>query len=55
MDDKNLKQRHNSRIYDNFLMHWKYTKREKIGDKWKYYYDDDAARKNGSNPGKVPE
>ena len=55
MDDKNLIQRHNSRIYDKFLMHWKYTKREKIGDKWKYYYDDDAARKNGSNPGKVPE
>ena len=42
MDDENLMQRHNSRIYDNFLMHWKYIKREKVGDKWKYTYKDDA-------------
>lgn len=30
MDNKDLIHRHNSRIYDNFLMHWKYAKREKI-------------------------
>lgn len=42
MNDKNLTQRHNSCIYDNFLMHWKYIKREKVGDKWKYTYKDDA-------------
>ena len=23
----------------NELYHWKYIKREKVGDKWKYYYD----------------
>ena len=40
MDNKNLTQSHNSRVYENFLMHWKYIKREKVGDKWKYYYDD---------------
>lgn len=26
-------------IPDDTLMHWKYIKREKVGDKWKYYYD----------------
>ena len=43
MNDKNLTQSHHSRIYDNFLMHWKYIKREKVDGKWKYYYD------NGKN------
>ena len=50
MDDNNLMQRHNSRIYDNFLMHWKYIKREKVGDKWKYTYKDD---KKASTTGKT--
>ena len=55
MDDKNLTQRHNSRIYDNFIKQRKNTKPKKNGDKWKYYYDDKKKKKNGSNPGKVPE
>ena len=50
MNDKNLMQRHNSRVYDNFLMHWKYVKREKVGDKWKYTYKDD---KKTSTTGKT--
>ena len=50
MDDKNLTQRHNSRIYDNFLMHWKYIKREKVGDKWKYTYKDDDVGKAQKKP-----
>lgn len=50
VDDENLMQRHNSRIYDNFLMHWKYVKREKVGDKWKYTYKDD---KKTSTTGKI--
>ena len=39
MDDKNLMQRHNSRVYDNFLVHWGYVKREKINGKWRYWYE----------------
>ena len=50
VDDKNLTQRHNSRIYDNFLMHWKYIKREKVGDKWKYTYKDDNVGKAQKKP-----
>ena len=52
MDNKDLIHRHNSRIYDNFLMHWKYVKREKIvgakkgENKWKYFYKND---KTGNN------
>lgn len=42
MDKKDLISSHRSNIYDNFLMHWKYIKREKVGDKWKYTYKDDA-------------
>ena len=52
MDNKDLIHRHNSRIYDNFLMHWKYVKREKIvgakkgENKWKYFYKNN---KTGNN------
>ncbi len=53
MDDKNLTERHNSRIYDNFLMHWKYIKREKVGDKWKYYYDDGKKTEASANEAKA--
>ena len=42
MDKKDLISSHHSNIYDNFLMHWKYIKREKVGDKWKYTYKDDV-------------
>ena len=42
MDKKDLISSHRSNVYGNFLMHWKYIKREKIGDKWKYTYKDDA-------------
>ena len=41
MDEKDLTTLHHSRVYDNFLMHWKYIKREKVGDKWRYTYKDD--------------
>ena len=53
VDDKNLTQRYNSRIYDNFLMHWKYVKREKVGDKWKYYYDDGKKTEASANEAKT--
>ena len=55
MDKKDLTPSYRSKVYDNFLMHWKYVKREKVGDKWKYYYDDNKARANGINSGKAPE
>ena len=42
MDKKDLISSYRSNVYDNFLMHWKYIKREKVGDKWKYTYKDDA-------------
>lgn len=41
MNEKDLTTLHHSRVYDNFLMHWKYIKREKVGDKWQYTYKDD--------------
>ena len=41
MDEKDLTTLYHSRVYDNFLMHWKYIKREKVGDKWQYTYKDD--------------
>lgn len=47
MDEKDLTTLHHSRVYDNFLMHWKYIKREKVGDKWKYTYKDNL--KNASS------
>ena len=46
-------------IPDNSLMHWKYVKREKVGDKWKYYYSMDELREkakgnlNANNAAKV--
>jgi hypothetical protein len=43
--DNNLKHSYHGRIYDNFLMHWKYIKREKVGGKWKYTYKDDKVTK----------
>lgn len=30
---------------DNSLQHWKYIRREKVGDKWKYFYKDDEDNK----------
>ena len=41
MDEKDLTTLYHSHVYDNFLMHWKYIKREKVGDKWRYTYKDD--------------
>lgn len=51
MDDKNLTQRHNSRVYENFLMHWGYVKREKINGKWRYWYENPKTGKTiGDKP-----
>ena len=52
MDKKDLISSHHSNVYGNFLMHWKYIKREKVGDKWKYTYKDDAVDKARTNLGK---
>lgn len=30
------------------LMHWKYIKKERINGKWRYYYDNPAARDRGT-------
>ena len=49
MDKKDLISSHHSNVYGNFLMHWKYIKREKVGDKWKYTYKDDAVDKARTN------
>lgn len=52
MDKNDLMSTHNNRVYDNFLVHWKYVKREKITgakkgeNKWKYFYKDDKSSKN---------
>lgn len=52
MDDKTLRDRYNSKLYDNFLMHYKYIKREKIPgakkgeNQWKYYYKEDQKTDN---------
>lgn len=32
-------------IDDDTLMHWKYIKREKVGGKWRYYYDNGSTQK----------
>lgn len=32
---------HRSNIYNNYLMHWKYIKREKVNGKYRYIYKDD--------------
>ena len=51
MDDKNLTQRHSSRVYENFLMHWGYVKREKINGKWRYWYENPKTGKTiGDKP-----
>lgn len=34
---------------DDELMHWKYIKREKVGNKWKYYYDRDSVKADAKN------
>ena len=52
MDEKDLISSHRSNVYGNFLMHWKYIKREKVGDKWKYTYKDDAVTDARSKFGK---
>ena len=52
MDKKDLISSHRSNVYDNFLMHWKYIKREKVGDKWKYTYKDDSVTDARSKLGK---
>ena len=52
MDKKDLISSHRSNVYGNFLMHWKYIKREKVGDKWKYTYKDDAVTDARSKFGK---
>ena len=52
MDSRKITDAHRSNVYDNFLIHWKYIKREKIvgakeGEKkWKYWYKDDKDRTN---------
>lgn len=33
----------------NELLHWKYIKREKVGDKWRYYYDESKGKLNPSS------
>jgi hypothetical protein len=42
----------NGLINADELKHWKYVKRERVGDTWRYYYSDDeyqnAKRKNDS-------
>lgn len=54
MDSRKITDVHNSKVYDNFLIHWKYIKREKIpgakkGEKqWKYWYKDDEKRSNSA-------
>ena len=53
MDDKTLMDSHRSNIYSNFLMHWKYIKREKVGDTWKYYYDDRKKTEASANEAKT--
>lgn len=53
MNDKTLMDSHRSNIYSNFLMHWKYIKREKVGDKWKYFYDDGKKTEAAANEAKT--
>ena len=53
MDEKDLTTLHHSRVYDNFLMHWKYIKREKVGDKWHYTYKDDLKTATNAATAKV--
>lgn len=53
MDEKDLTTLYHSRIYDNFLMHWKYIKREKVGDKWQYTYKDDLKTATNAATAKI--
>ena len=53
MDEKDLTTLHHSRVYDNFLMHWKYIKREKVGDKWQYTYKDDLKTATNTATAKI--
>ena len=53
MDKKDLTTLHHSRVYDNFLMHWKYIKREKVGDKWQYTYKDDLKTATNAATAKI--
>lgn len=53
MDEKDLTTLHHSRVYDNFLMHWKYIKREKVGDKWQYTYKDDLKTATNAATAKI--
>ena len=52
MDKNDLISAHNNQVYNNFLVHWKYIKREKITgakkgeNKWKYFYKDNKSSKN---------
>ena len=47
MGGGNFKMSNRYYIFSNELYHWKYIKREKVGNKWKYYYDTGAnAKKN---------
>lgn len=39
---------------NNELYHWKYIKREKVGGKWKYYYDTGSLKKDAKNFVKDP-
>ena len=49
MDNKNLTERHNSHVYDTFLMHWKYISRKRVNGKWQYQYEDpDAYDRNAT-------
>ena len=49
MNDKNLTERHNSHVYDTFLMHWKYISRKRVNGKWQYQYEDpDAYDRNAT-------
>ena len=53
MDEKDLTTLHHSRVYDNFLMHWKYIKREKVGDKWQYTYKNDLKTATNAATAKI--
>ena len=53
MDEKDLTTLHHSRVYDNFLMHWKYIKRNKVGDKWQYTYKDDLKTATNAATAKI--
>lgn len=46
MDSKKITSTYHRNVYDNFLIHWKYVKREKVNGKWKYYYKTDEEREH---------